>query len=45
MNETIKHLPNGDFEVVYPNPEQVAAQQQYVRERQEYRDQLDELSK
>lgn len=34
MNNTIRHLPNGDFEVVYPTPEQIAAQEQYVRERQ-----------
>jgi hypothetical protein len=43
MNYTIRHLPTGDFEVVYPTPEQLAAQEQYIRERQEYRDQLDEL--
>jgi hypothetical protein len=41
MNNTIRHLPNGDFEVVYPTPEELAAQEQYVRERQEYRDQLE----
>lgn len=38
MNNTIRHLPNGDFEVVYPTPEQIAAQEQYTRERQAQRD-------
>jgi hypothetical protein len=37
MNNTIRHLPNGDFEVIYPTPEQIAAQEQYIHEREAQR--------
>ena len=38
MNNTIKPLPNGDFEVIYPTSEELAAQDEYTRQREKQRD-------
>lgn len=38
MNNTIRPLPNGDFEVIQPTPEQIAAQDEYTRQREKQRD-------
>lgn len=38
VNEMIRHLSNGDFEVIYTTPEEIANQEEYTREREQYRD-------